>query len=237
MAERRLALLLVALAMMAPGCAMFPSKQGRDYRTVPASPNRDTDRAKAENEQAIRFCEKGRFDKAEKALQEALIADVTFGPAHNNLGKLYFSQGQYYLAAWEFEYAIKLMPHRYEPFCNLGLVYETVGKLDDAISMYSQAYALEEKTPEVIGNLARVRLRKGESTAEVEPLLAELVFLDTRPEWVNWAKEQLATVRSTNETIPVERLPTPPGLPSLTPLPPPPASLPAPPRAPISIER
>lgn len=234
MEQSRLAPLIAAVILIAvPGCALIHSKEKRDYRTVPASPNRDTERAKAENERAIGFCEKGKCDKAEKALQEALIADVTYGPAHNNLGKLYFSQGQYYLAAWEFEYAIKLMPERFEPLCNLGLVYETVGKLDEAVDFYSRAHGLQPKDPEVLGNLARARVRMGEPVAVVQPLLAELVFMDTRPAWVNWAKEQLALARSGTESSLMEAIPVPQGVPSRVPSPVP-APLPAePPEGPL----
>jgi hypothetical protein len=33
------------------------------------------------------------------------------GPAHNNLGIVYYRQKKYYLAAWEFQYAAKLMAY------------------------------------------------------------------------------------------------------------------------------
>ena len=55
--------------------------------------------------------EKSDYDAAEAALKAALTADVMFGPAHNNLGKVYFHKGELYLAAREFDYAMKLMPN------------------------------------------------------------------------------------------------------------------------------
>lgn len=203
---------IAVLATTLPGCSLFLDKQSSDYHTVAADPNRDFDKAQKENNRAIRLMEKGSGDKAAKALREALIADVAFGPAHNNLGKLYFSQGKYYLAAWEFEYAAKLMPERFEPFQNLGLVYEMVGKSDDAVAMYEKAIELQPKNPEVIGNLARVRLRKGQPMSAVQPLLSELVYLDTRPEWTNWANEQLALMRQASEGPSIETISTPPGI-------------------------
>ena len=105
--------------------------------------------------------------------------------------RFFYLTERLYLAAWEFEYAIKLMPDRVEPINNLGMVYEEVGKLEKAIEMYSMAYTIDPQNPEVIGNLTRCSLRRGDSVEQVRPLLEDLVFLDSRPEWVDWAKEQL----------------------------------------------
>jgi Tfp pilus assembly protein PilF len=98
---------------------------------------------------------------AEKLFQQALASDVRFGPAHHSLGVLYFWQNKLYLAAWEFEYAARLMPDRYEPLNNLGLVYEAAGKYDDAKMYYSLARQKAELQPQVIGNQARIAMRSG----------------------------------------------------------------------------
>ena len=46
----------------------------------------------------MRQLERQHFAKAERAFQRALIADVSFGPAHNNLGLLHFYRGELYPA-------------------------------------------------------------------------------------------------------------------------------------------
>lgn len=174
------------------GCSHLLGVRPKDYRTIDSSPYHDTDRARRQNDDAITMIEKGKLDRAEKLLQEALIADVTFAPAHNNLGQLYFLQGKMYLAAWEFEYARELMEDRPEPHNNLGLVYESVGRLDQAIEMFSGAYALDSENPVYIGNLARARLRRGDRDEETAHLLDELRIYDTRPDWLAWAHYELA---------------------------------------------
>jgi tetratricopeptide (TPR) repeat protein len=131
--------------------------------------------------------------KAERHLQDALIADVRYGPAHNTLGTLYFSQHKLYLAAWEFEYAASLMPGRPEPFNNLGLVYEEAGRLGQAIESYEAAYAAAPSNAEYIGNLARALLKQGTPHDEVEHLLSELRMHDSRPDWLEWADDLLET--------------------------------------------
>lgn len=192
MQRLRAALFLLGLSIAFVGCSSFGRKGRLDYRTIKADPHHDTDRAKAENLRAIKFIEKGKLDKAETALQEALIADVGYGPAHNNLGKLYYSQGKYYLAAWEFEYAIRLMPQRPECQNNLGLVYEAVGKLDQAIECYAAAREMDPKNAVFLGNLARAQMCRGGDPFHIKELLQELKLYDSRPDWVGWANEQLA---------------------------------------------
>lgn len=196
-------LVLCAHTSALAGCSLLGPKRQLDYRTVQSDPHHDTDRAKAENERALKLLENGKLDKAETALQKSLLADVTYGPAHNNLGKLYYHQHKFYLAAWEFEYANKLMPHRPECQNNLGLVYEAVGKLDEAIDSYSAAYAADPKNPVVIGNLARAHIRRGDDDPVVRQLLADLKLYDSRPDWVAWAGERLAVGPLTTVSGPV----------------------------------
>ncbi len=119
------------------------------------------------------------------------MADVTYGPAHNTLGMLYLKQHKLYLAAWEFEYANKQMPERFEPLYNLALVYEAADKLDRAIEYASMAFSIAPRNADVMETLIRTRLRNGESIEEVRPLVKEVLFYETRPSWVCWAKEQL----------------------------------------------
>jgi Tfp pilus assembly protein PilF len=187
---------LLALAVLTPcGCLAPWREQGPGYATVAAQPLRDEAKAIAETERAARLVHRGKWDQAEQALQNALIADVTYGPAHNNLGKLYYNQGKFYLAAWEFEYTSKLMPDRPEPHNNLGMVYEAVDRLDQAITSYSMAHSMACQNPIFIGNLARVRLKQDEHDPQAQALLSDLLLYDTRPDWVAWAREQFAVAK------------------------------------------
>lgn len=201
-------IILAAIVVGQTGCAPFLKRKHLDYRTVVADPNHDTEMAKAENERAARLVAKGKLDAAEQALQSALVADVTYGPAHNNLGKVFFARCDYYLAAWEFEYARRLMPEAAEPNNNLGLVYEAVEKLDEAVAMYTIAYQMRPEDPEIIGNLARVRMKRDERDGEARRLLSELILYDTRPCWVDWAREHLALGES-RSARPLEEIPPP----------------------------
>lgn len=151
----------------------------------------DTAKAQAKNECGLDLLERNELDDAEAAFMDALNADVMFGPAHNNLGKVYYEQSKFYLAAWEFRYAIKLMPNQPEPRNNLGLVFEAADQIDKAVDYYAEALGVEPDNTEVLGNLVRARIDRGDRGEDIRELLRELVLKDTRPPWVRWARETL----------------------------------------------
>jgi Tfp pilus assembly protein PilF len=206
------ALTLAAAATFAHGCSSFGGHKPH-YETVQADPHHDTALAEAEHAEALKYlkgtsCCRG-YDpiKGEEHLQKALVADVTYGPAHNSLGMLYLCQHKLYLAAWEFEYAQKLMPDRFEPLYNLGLVYEAADKLDRAIEFYSMAFSIDPRNPDVMESLARARMRKGETVANVRPLLEEILFYERRPVWLKWARDQLYLA---HDEVAMNAIPKPP---------------------------
>lgn len=174
------------------GCHLWTSRRAV-YQTIRPEPHRNPKAASRHNEKALHWLAKGHPNKAEWHFQQALIADVTFGPAHNNLGQLYFDRGEFYLAAWEFEYAQKLMPLSPEPINNLGLVYEAADRLSDAISLYEQAQEILPDHPEFKSNLSRAKLKRGDPDDEIVELLEQVVWLDPRPDWRDWAEELLQT--------------------------------------------
>ena len=185
-------LLLVAALLIATGCDSTPRQNASArYQTVAPGLKGNTEKARELNTQATDLIAEGKYDEAEELLKDALTADVTFGPAHNNLGRIYYEKKQYYAAAWEFEYAAKLLPHHAEPRNNLGLVFEAVGDFDRAVGHYEEALLIEPNNPELIGNLARTRLNRGDRGPEVRQLLNDLMLMDTRPRWTDWARDKL----------------------------------------------
>jgi len=212
----RLGLILILILLCVCGCASNRTKT-LNYETIKANPKRDPDAAARLNKQGLDALSRGRLERAESLFKEALIRDVDYGPAHNNLGRLYFDQGKHYLAAWEFEYAAKVMPNRGEPYNNLGMVMERVGKMEQAIEAYETAYSHCPNNPEVVGNLARAWWCHDKDNPKTLELLEKLVFVDTRPEWVSWAKEQIACGKFNSG----EALPTTPSSQPIAPLEPP----------------
>lgn len=185
-------LLIVLLLIGMSGCARLKTRLRVDYRTISLNSSIDTVAAKAKYNEAVKLLRLCRGCEAEQLLQKALIADETYGPAHNALGKVYFDCDKHYFAAREFDRAVELMPGRGEPLNNLGLVYESVGQLDRAIEYFEQASMTDQENAQYLGNLIRSRIRRGDKTSDLRAMLEQLVFLDNRQEWVDWARKELA---------------------------------------------
>jgi Flp pilus assembly protein TadD len=178
---------LIAAALVVAGCQ---SANHSIIATAPPPPN--TALARQENDRAYELIQQGKDKEAEPILHKAIDADVTFGPAHNNLGLIYYRQGRYYDAAWEFYNTTKLMPYHPDVRNNLGMVLEMdVTKYDQAIESYEQARKLAPDNPEYLANLARAKDRRGDRDEEMKKLLQELAFKDSRPDWRNWARMKL----------------------------------------------
>ena len=204
-------LAFTAALALAGGCHRQGTRPA-EYTTTVQDPNRDTETARRENGRALALIEQGKLAEAEKVLKAALVADLFFGPAHNNLGVVYQKKEQYYLAAWEFQYAAKLMPHSPEPRANLGMVYESVGRLAEAESWFDKALALQPDNPQLTGNLARLRVRAGQMDEKTRALLADLALKATDPQWAKWARDRLALM-GLPETILPRPEPPPPSAP------------------------
>lgn len=196
MMSSRLAALPALLVVAGGGCARgwLAAKPPVEYRTVAADSQGDEELAAAKHAEALVFLDDLRWtkdlDKAERLLNEALVADVGFGPAHNSLGMIYFLQEKLYLAAWEFQYAAKLLPDLPQPYNNLGLVYERAGKYQEAADYYSMALARNAHHPDVLANLLRVRMIQGDNGSDMAPMLSDLALSHPDPEWRQWAREQ-----------------------------------------------
>ena len=176
------------------GCAGPNAVDPSDHPPIETKAAPDADQinlARQKHTEAVRLIREGKPEAAESLLQDALRADPAFGPAHNSLGTVFFQRAKLYQAAWEFQYAAKLMPSESEPRNNLGLVFERGGKLDDAVSWYESALKLDPQNTAILANLVRCRLRRGDRSDEMKGQLQELISRETRPQWLAWAQEQL----------------------------------------------
>ncbi|MBE3123318.1 MAG: tetratricopeptide repeat protein [Planctomycetes bacterium] len=193
-----LAVLLIAVLALVPlaGCQtlgrVFKGRQAKGLKVVAADPNRDTASAEKHNTKATEALQRNDLTEAEKECKAALADDALYGPAHNNLGVVYHRQKKYYLAAWEYQYAAKVMPDKAQPRNNLGQVFELVGQLPEAIESYEEAAELSPDDAVIAGNLARALVRSGKTDDRTRHLLEEVVIKDTRPAWVEWARKCLA---------------------------------------------
>jgi Tfp pilus assembly protein PilF len=195
---------VILLAALCAGCQSSWGRQGGpSYQPGPNDPRRNTEAARKHQEEGMVLLGAGKLEEAEKEFKAAIEDDLFSGPAHNSLGTVYYRLHRFYEAAWEFQYAAKLMPQKAEPRNNLGLVFESAGKLDEAATWYEKALALEPDTMEPTANLARALVRANHKDERTRQLLGDVVMKDTRPEWVEWARQRLASMTKpeTPETI------------------------------------
>ncbi len=184
---------LTALLVVLCGCAADAGRGDLkgEHRTIQVESPRDTPAARSATHAGIEHLTRGELDKAQAAFERALLSDPQFGPAHNNLGKVFFARQRWYSAAWHFEIAGNLLPQSADPHNNLGMVYEQVGQLDQAVIAYEQALQRTPDHHDACANLARALVRRGDSTDALRTLLQQVRENDTRPEWRTWALRQL----------------------------------------------
>ena len=187
--------LIVALAAIS-GCHQPPAP-GSGGAALHGDVVQNTEQAQAETDRAVQLISDGKYGEAEPILKRAIQLDPMYGPAHNDLGLVYFHQNRLYDAAWEYENAAKRMPRQPQPRNNLGLVLEQAGQLNEAVAAYTEAWKLAPDNPEYIGNLARVRVRLGDKDEQTLQLLQDLLLRDTRPDWLDWARSNLLRLRGT----------------------------------------
>jgi Tfp pilus assembly protein PilF len=124
-------------------------------------------------------------------LKSALVEDLYYGPAHNNLGVVQLRQGRLYEAANEFEWARKLMPGHPDPRLNLALVLERAGRVDEALDTYGTALEVYPGHLPTIQAMTRCQLRHHRSDDRISTHLEQIALRGETEEWRRWARGKL----------------------------------------------
>ena len=174
--------------------------------------SRNTSRARTLTNKAIKHLSVGQIEHAEPLLVKAIKADRRYAPAHNNMGLVHFDNNDLFRAALSFQEAMRFDPQSPEPQNNLGLTFEAAGRTLAAIEHYQAAHELAPTDAEYLGNLVRARLRSGETAFEMRNELQQLLFIERRPDWIEWIEDQLELFTNPN----LDRGPETPDLDQLT---------------------
>ena len=78
-----------------------------------------------------------RADKAERAFKAVLVQDDSYAAAYNGLGLVAVQRGDTDVARSNFEKALQLNPELVEPLLHLGLLYQGLGRKDEALHYLS----------------------------------------------------------------------------------------------------
>jgi len=106
---------------------------------------------------------RGKINEAKEALEKLLLSDPEFVLAHNDLGVLYFQDGDKDRALKHYKRAVKLQPLNITFIKNLAdFYYVEQGRIEDALKLYNKALYLNSKDIEtllIIGHIC-VSLKK-----------------------------------------------------------------------------
>jgi len=163
-AERMAGSLLLALGVVAAGCASLPAQPAVDVAAaapvkevnaptaapaaaaapaavLPAAPPIEpaVQRAFA---QATRVLAAGRLDEAERGLLALAEAQPELGGVQANLGLIYRRSGKLEQAVARLERAVQASPQHPVYLNQLGIAYREAGRFADAQRAYEQAIAL-----------------------------------------------------------------------------------------------
>ena len=87
--------------------------------------------------------------------------------------------------------ATERMPTNPEPVYNLGLTLERAERFSDSLQLYETATAMSPDNPTYLGNLIRVHLKLGTPVELLTAEIQQLLLLETRPDWRQWATDLL----------------------------------------------
>lgn len=166
------------------GCAAPPAvRSPGDSRGI------DHSAAVAANAAGISGGRAARYLDAERMFRQAIALDRTWPAPRNNLGLVLMQRGKWKEAGECFLIAARLDTSSVEPLLNLGHLYERLGWDIEATAYYEQAYGMDADDPEVIGRLARARVRAGRTDDETRAMIARLAA-DGPAHWTAWARQQ-----------------------------------------------
>jgi tetratricopeptide (TPR) repeat protein len=113
---------------------------------------------------------------SEKLWNHCLVVTKDNDIAHNGLGEIFFSRGEFEKAVAEFRIALSLRPNSPYAHNNLGLALTKTGKIDEAFEHLNTAVQILPTHPTAHYNLANVLLQKGQPDAAIKEFEQELML-------------------------------------------------------------
>ena len=189
---------LPILLAMTVGCFLIPACQSEDAR-ITARNALETELAERQDRQvqslsfyhqAVSAYDKNDLGTARACVQDAIATYDRNAQAWMLMGLIDYKDGKIYEAASSFNRASLLMPDRYEPLYNIGILLESFGRYKQAIESYQAALKLSPSQLEVMENLARCYIRMGTNLDEAKNLIDQALLTEQRSQWRQWLAEQ-----------------------------------------------
>lgn len=97
-----------------------------------------------------------KLNLAHKAFEKSIEIEPKFPDPYNNLGTIFFEQGEFTKALELFESAIKLKPDYVDAYSNMGLVLKDMSLLDKALKTLKKGLTFDNKNPQILFNIGVV---------------------------------------------------------------------------------
>ncbi len=149
-----------------------------DARLFAAVLARYPDNARAHDNLAFAYYQRGQYARAFHHYQRAVAIQPTRLRAHFNLGMLHSAARHYEEAIASFKTALALNSTHVETHFNLGLTYQKVGRYEEAIKHYGTVLSLAPHHLKAHYNLGRAYERVGRTEDAIRQYTA-LVALDS----------------------------------------------------------
>jgi tetratricopeptide (TPR) repeat protein len=137
----------------------------------------DPDDARAYQERAGAYHQKGDYDQAIADFTQAIWLDPGYVAAYNNRGLAYSHKGDYDRAIADFNHAMRLDPGNAAIYCNRGGAYGGKGEYDKAISDLDHAIKLDPGYAMAYNERGRIYRSKGEYDKAIADL-DQAIWLD-----------------------------------------------------------
>ena len=108
--------------------------------------------------------------------KKAVQIKPDYQQAHNNLGKVYFTLGQYDNALTEYSNALRIDPDFPYAYNNLGVLYNKLGKQDEAFIAYKKALSLDPNYSDAYYNLGNIYEARMQYDLALEAYQSALTF-------------------------------------------------------------
>lgn len=180
-----------ARRVLACGVVLMLGCLGCAGRRAAVAAARDRVQADALNQRALAQIDAGDYAAAQASLESAVAADPWSGAARNNLGLVQLKLGRPFEAAQEFQNAIRLLPRASAPRTNLGILLEKAGQFPEAETQLLAALDAAPDDIEIIGALARLRVRQSRFDPQTIAWLKNVAASEEDPAWRDWARRTL----------------------------------------------
>ena len=158
------------LAAKRPSRSNRPTEVARNNRPVtpptttavaPTPAITTAERAEALKEQANTHYDRGDYQQAIAAYQDALKLDPNDADAFNNLGASLYNARRYREASEAFQNAVRLTPNDADVLNNLGAVYYVLEQYDRALESFQKATAANPSSADAQYNLGNAYYMSG----------------------------------------------------------------------------